>query len=542
MMKCCTLSRWMIHRRPHSREPNFLRAKPSSSASRLEYCALHCETVEIAAGPCNGYVMVQLALTAAQGWLKEEYLHECPEGTPEHGRLSSEAKAGDREVWRMELRPSDKRFREVNRFLYEGSDGRLAAAQVWFISGHFLGETGMSNGPKTTLFHGTSKSAVDAIVQTGFDDNFAADGKFGKGLYFSPEALTSYGYGRELLLCEVSLGSEDQRITATETCSDYTWTGLLNQGKRSVQCHADVFGQEERIVYHCTQCKPVYVIKVKRVKVVLPRWMVHQRRDSIPKKSSLRREPSDNKNYVGSSALNGEVVEVLDRSGPTNDYILVRLAVSETEGWIKAAYLQECQEGTREHGRLAATESVKQEELPLKSSRVKELQDMITRSMCSNPSCHCCGIDITIKRAWFVTGQFLGETGMKTGPKTTLFHGCPDDVVQPIAQGGFDDHFSSGGAFGKGCYFSPQACKAFSYAQNYLLVCEVALGAEANRLTLTTRCRSMDYDTLRGTGKRSVQCHAGAPFNHEERIVYHPTQCKPVYIIETTTTSPGGGV
>ena len=42
-----------------------------------------------------------------------------------------------------------------------------------------------------------------------------------------------------------------------------------------------------------------------------------------------------------------------------------------------------------------------------------------------------------------LTGQFLGETGMKTGPKTTLFHGCPDAVVQLIAKNGFDWELAS---------------------------------------------------------------------------------------------------
>ena len=98
----------------------------------------------------------------------------------------------------------------MEEFLAAGSGRKLTAKRVWFITGHFLGETGMSwNGHgKETFFHGTDESAADAIAQTGFDDNFSASGKFGPGLYFSPEAMTSYAYGHTLFLCEVALRSE----------------------------------------------------------------------------------------------------------------------------------------------------------------------------------------------------------------------------------------------------------------------------------------------------------------------------------------------
>ena len=67
----------------------------------------------------------------------------------------------------------------------------------------------------------------------------------------------------------------------------------------------------------------------------------------------------------------------------------------------------------------------------------------------------------------------------------------------PQVDQGFDDHFSGkGSAFGAGLYFSPQSCKSWSYAQNHLLLCEVALGSEANRLTLTAPDRDLDYDEV----------------------------------------------
>jgi len=115
-------------------------------------------------------------------------------------------------------------------------------------------------------------------------------------------------------------------------------------------------------------------------------------------------------------------------------------------------------------------------------------------------------------------------------------------VVRQICEAGLDDQCSAVGCFGKGLYFSLQSCKAWTYAENHLLVCEVALGRPEKRLTVAEMDTSLTYESVLAQGKRSVQCHAGAPFNHEERIIYHPTQGRPAYLVETTETSPGGGI
>jgi len=204
--------------------------------------------------------------------------------------------------------------------------------------------------------------------------------------------------------------------------------------------------------------------------------------------------------------------------------------------------MKACPEGTYKHGRLSADgREVQLIELHHMSRRFQELQQFITANLCDNAHCIC--KNIVIKRAIFITGHFLGTTGMVGGPKTTLFHGCSDDVVEKIGKQGFDDKFSGDGkAFGPGLYFSPQPCKAFSYAQSHLLVCEVALGRPEDRLTVTAPDSSLCYEEVfKNRGYRSVQCLKGRPFFHEERVVYRPTQCKPVYIIETMTKSPGGG-
>lgn len=231
------------------------------------------------------------------------------------------------------------------------------------------------------------------------------------------------------------------------------------------------------------------------------------------------------------------------------------------EGWIHTDYLHQSAEGTRDHGRLVGEGNEKWKD-PLDPSerRCKEVKEFIRKSICPNHDvlknkkegkCCCQGNPdaIEVKNVWAVRGLCLGQTGMLTGPKETLFHGCSDETVEKIFERGFDDAFSGAGAFGKGLYFSPQACKAWSYSEDkwkkikgkYLLVCEVALGLEEKRLTVTSASREINKKYVDEHDKRSVQAHRGEPYQHEERVVYYPTQCKLAYIVETNE-SPGGGV
>mmetsp|Transcript_41345 Transcript_41345/g.130147 ORF Transcript_41345/g.130147 Transcript_41345/m.130147 type:complete len:289 (-) Transcript_41345:152-1018(-) len=277
------------------------------------------------------------------------------------------------------------------------------------------------------------------------------------------------------------------------------------------------------------------------------RWMEHQRSDSISK-TSLREQPEDKAPCIAqASAMNGEVVEVLP--GPDgcrelkNGFAFVRLSVGRQEGWLRGCHLQACPEGTDDHGRLCSDLGRKGEMVELKpsDSRWREVQKLITDTQCSHPKCRCIGRTIQAKRIWFVRGLYLGATGMRTGPKEVLFHGCKDGVARQICETGFDDQYSSAGSFGKGLYFSPQSCKAWSYAENHLIISEVALGLPEKRLTMTELDPSLTYESVLDKGMRSVQCLAGSPFNHDERIIYHCTQGKPAYLVETTETSPGGG-
>merc|ERR1712032_1082539 len=142
--------------------------------------------------------------------------------------------------------------------------------------------------------------------------------------------------------------------------------------------------------------------------------------------------------------------------------------------------------------------------------------------------------------------------GMVTGEKEVLFHGCNDATIPLILKNGFDLGYCISGAFGKGNYFSPQACKAFSYSYDkttgkvgrHILVCEVALGAVQKRLILTTPDTSLDRQKVFfAGGHRSAAHHVdGGCYLHEERIIYWNTQCKPVYVVKMRGESPAHGV
>merc|ERR1711937_687065 len=100
-----------------------------------------------------------------------------------------------------------------------------------------------------------------------------------------------------------------------------------------------------------------------------------------------------------------------------------------------------------------------------------------------------------------------------------------------------------------------------------MLICEVALGAPENRLRPPKPslfgvsssadkaqlndyhewCKKLTYDNvfLGPLRKRSTQA-IGTKYRsgrgHEEYIVYHPTQCKPVYLVELVSPGLGGRI
>lgn len=173
------------------------------------------------------------------------------------------------------------------------------------------------------------------------------------------------------------------------------------------------------------------------------------------------------------------------------------------------------------------------------------INQKIKDAVCTHPTCvnQFGGIEIMAKKIWVIEGQFIDEDSRQAAETEVLFHGCKDATLDLITEnGGMDVNFCSQGAFGKGLYFSTQACKAFAYAQNHLLLCQVALGREEHRHTVTKPDRNLSFEEVcERMGKMSVQSHAGAPFNHEERIIYKSTQARVAYKVEMTQCSPCHG-
>mmetsp|Transcript_57648 Transcript_57648/g.160658 ORF Transcript_57648/g.160658 Transcript_57648/m.160658 type:complete len:376 (-) Transcript_57648:97-1224(-) len=255
-------------------------------------------------------------------------------------------------------------------------------------------------------------------------------------------------------------------------------------------------------------------------------WMLHDRgTDEVPR-TSLRVHPSDVKEYLPHSAYNGEVVEILGYEG---QYANARLALSGCTGWLHRRHLHQCPEGTA-HDRAALSGGVRRVELRSHEGRLKEVRRFLRRRNFTRDAG-----EIRAETVWFLRGQFLGEVGMKTGTKATLFFGCRDSWVVPIARSGFDAIFpfeAACGDFGKGAHFSPQSCKAFTRCESYMFICEVALGNEDERMDLSNPYPTLDPEIVEEAGKLSVQCLRQSGSKFDEHVVYKPGQCKPVYLIK----------
>jgi len=274
--------------------------------------------------------------------------------------------------------------------------------------------------------------------------------------------------------------------------------------------------------------QPEKVVKTHSIPSDLPRWMIHDRGDKDYPRTSLRVRPSANKDFLPCSVINGEVVEVLETEG---DYIKVQAALQRTEGWLHKRLLHPCKEGASEEERLAAVSDVRRIELKAHEGRLKDVRKYLRRR-----NRHRGGSDIRAEQVWFLQGYLLGEAALQDGrPKEVHFFGCSDDLAETIADRGFDAVFEEAacGKFGKGLHFSPLSCKAFGETENYMLICEVAPGKQDDRLTLRVPNDALDQEEVCGKqGMLSVQCHVCDRFDHEERVVYNPAQCKPVYLLK----------
>lgn len=260
-------------------------------------------------------------------------------------------------------------------------------------------------------------------------------------------------------------------------------------------------------------------------------------------------------------ALDGDVVEVLEGDDVR---VKIRLCLPRVTGYVPKGCLQECPEGTRSKGQLTGDRGdpsrLEACLLPPEHIRFQIVDEWLRNTRCSNKDCSVKGCEIRARKVWFLKGQYMGHVGLLSGTKTFLAHGCKDKVAMecpkggswsdldsltptgPIVTHGFDASFSSDkSAFGAGLYFSPQSCKAYSYAENHMLLCEVALGNADKRYYP----KGHDYDAkekCKAGGYRSVHMTPiPGVFNHEERVVYHSAQCKPVYLVQTTMRSPCTG-
>jgi len=264
--------------------------------------------------------------------------------------------------------------------------------------------------------------------------------------------------------------------------------------------------------------------------------MLHSRSDGqqgwLQDSPSHLSRPSSSHGRKG-EVLDNEVLEIM--SDPSQRSVKVTSALGR-EGWLPRGDLHACPEGFDG----LPPQEISFAPLAKGSQRWTEVQQLLQSTKCGG--CSCSRFSMEAMRIWFITGHYLGATGLKDGPKELLFHGCKDAAAWSVAQQGLDIGRASGkGAWGKGLYFSPQSCKACSYSERFLLVFEVALGSKAQRLTMTTCDKKLNWEGLRRKGKISVQSHAGELFHHEERVIYRSNQCKPVYLIEFRTASPGGG-
>ena len=242
------------------------------------------------------------------------------------------------------------------------------------------------------------------------------------------------------------------------------------------------------------------------------RWMVHERAagDTV-RETALRASPAADGgdvfleaplNHLSAEVINGEVVEVLvwkeltatppevcatgihDAADarvrlPAIDgdpwralqFIMVKLALSGAEGYLRFAYLRACPEGTNQPHGFAAGENRTVERVPLapSSGRYQEIAHRIRSTWHTHassgsspqvgdfpPCASCLSKYSSVVQPWavasieHVTGQFLGASGLYSGPKVTLFHGTKDAHLgldsnsEGILSKGFDERIAQG--------------------------------------------------------------------------------------------------
>lgn len=154
--------------------------------------------------------------------------------------------------------------------------------------------------------------------------------------------------------------------------------------------------------------------------------------------------------------------------------------------------------------------------------------DIVVNSVKKVESCHI---------AFMETGfdsraQRLGDPVICT--QLYFCGGASDEQIERIMKQGFSKKDFTRGPYGKGLYFSAQACQAAAFsAPGKLLLCNVGLGLTES-VVVQDRGRSLPppgYDSILTAGRTPSPVSSQAS-PQQEYVVFDPLQAIPVYLVE----------
>ncbi|XP_074611990.1 uncharacterized protein LOC141866394 [Acropora palmata] len=158
----------------------------------------------------------------------------------------------------------------------------------------------------------------------------------------------------------------------------------------------------------------------------------------------------------------------------------------------------------------------------------KNYSDIVVNSVKKVESCHI---------AFMETGfdsraQRLGDPVICT--QLYFCGGASDEQIERIMKQGFSKKDFTRGPYGKGLYFSAQACQAAAFsAPGKLLLCNVGLGLTES-VVVQDRGRSLPppgYDSILTAGRTPSPVSSQAS-PQQEYVVFDPLQAIPVYLVE----------
>ena len=328
-------------------------------------------------------------------------------------------------------------------------------------------------------FHGTSKEAVDKIIEGGFKMPSKA-GMFGKGIYFATDSSKSaqdlYTKGSNmLLLCEIAFGKVKTVDAAAPSMNSHT---LSLQGYDSLFAKRDTKKKggvlyDEYVVFNPDQA--------------IPRYIVHYKQESVMSNQSS---------------------------------ILEKVALSGTGGMVKYE--------------LKPNRSYKQDDPKDREFRVAESQFL--RLMSHN------GQNFKIQSVDFYVNPPLVAKFEVMSKKMTMkygtndeanpilaFHGTKQGNIDGIVKTNFDisklaSNTGDKGWYGAGIYFSEFPDVSLGYGQS-LLLCRVLPGKSYN-----VGNKRMDGASLE-PGYDSHIVNADSQGRGKELVIFNQNQILPCYVI-----------